>query len=170
MNNILDFTTLPVGNYTEENGVKKVDENFDFFNYAGLHRPVKIWVKPETFLEDIVITYDLVGNDAKVKFETEIDGSFDKVEVEVYDKENTLVGKVEGTEKNLELELKNITRWQPLKAYLYTAKVKVYKDGNLVDEYDERFGMRTVEVKDAKFLINGEPFYFKGYGRHEDTF
>src|SRR6185437_16260032 len=30
------------------------------------------------------------------------------------------------------------------------------------------FGVRTVAVRDGKFLINGEPFYFKGFGKHED--
>ena len=32
------------------------------------------------------------------------------------------------------------------------------------------FGVRKVEVKSGKFLINGEPFYFKGFGKHEDTY
>ena len=29
--------------------------------------------------------------------------------------------------------------------------------------------MRTVEVRGTEFLINGEPFYFTGFGKHEDT-
>jgi beta-glucuronidase len=29
--------------------------------------------------------------------------------------------------------------------------------------------VRTVEVRGARFLINGEPFYFTGFGKHEDT-
>jgi beta-glucuronidase len=39
-----------------------------------------------------------------------------------------------------------------------------------VDQYTERFGIRSVEVKDGQFLINNEPFYFKGFGKHEDTY
>ena len=30
-------------------------------------------------------------------------------------------------------------------------------------------GIRTLEVRGAEFLINGEPFYFTGFGKHEDT-
>lgn len=36
VSNKLDYTSLPVGNYSNENGQEKVDENFDFFNYAGI--------------------------------------------------------------------------------------------------------------------------------------
>ncbi len=38
------------------------------------------------------------------------------------------------------------------------------------DTYTLPFGIRTVKVDGARFLINGRPFYFKGYGKHEDTF
>ena len=48
--------------------------------------------------------------------------------------------------------------------------MELYKDGKLEDSYTEPFGIRTVEVKDSKFLINGKPFYFKGFGKHEDTY
>ena len=30
-------------------------------------------------------------------------------------------------------------------------------------------GVRTVEVRGHEFLINGEPFYFTGFGKHEDA-
>ncbi len=53
---------------------------------------------------------------------------------------------------------------EPLDAYLYTLRVQCGED-----EYEEPFGIRTVEVKGTQFLINGRPFYFKGYGKHEDS-
>ena len=37
------------------------------------------------------------------------------------------------------------------------------------DYYRMPVGIRTVEVKDVKFLINGKPFYFLGFGKHEDA-
>ena len=47
VNNIIDETTLPVGLVKEEeiNGKKVIKNlvNFDFFNYAGIHRPVKLY-------------------------------------------------------------------------------------------------------------------------------
>ena len=40
--------------------------------------------------------------------------------------------------------------------------------GGLVDVYPQPFGVRTVAVDGHRFLINGEPFHFTGFGKHED--
>lgn len=37
------------------------------------------------------------------------------------------------------------------------------------DTYRQPFGIRTVRLDGHKLLINGEPFYFRGFGRHEDS-
>lgn len=39
----------------------------------------------------------------------------------------------------------------------------------VADYYRQPIGIRTVEVKDVQFLINGKPFYFLGFGKHEDA-
>ena len=38
----------------------------------------------------------------------------------------------------------------------------------MIDTYVQTVGIRTVEVRGAQFLINGEPFHFRGFGMHED--
>lgn len=175
VSNILDYTSLPVGNYSEykdDSGklIRKVDENFDFFNYAGIHRPVKIYTTPRDYIEDISINYD-VDLDAKVadvKTKVAINGDFDEIKIEILDQNDELVAGSSGVETNILIEEVNL--WEPLNAYLYTARVSLIKSEELVDVYEEEFGVRTIEVKDAQFLINGKPFYFKGFGKHEDTY
>ena len=41
-------------------------------------------------------------------------------------------------------------------------------DDAVVDSYMLPVGIRTVRVEGTQFLINGEPFYFRGFGKHED--
>ena len=42
-------------------------------------------------------------------------------------------------------------------------------DGDeLVDRYMLPVGIRTVRIDGTRFLLNGEPFYFRGFGMHED--
>jgi beta-glucuronidase len=38
----------------------------------------------------------------------------------------------------------------------------------VTDRYVLPIGIRTVAVSGSQFLINGEPFYFRGFGKHED--
>lgn len=163
VSNKLDYTSLPVGNYSNENGQEKVDENFDFFNYAGIHRPVKLWIKPKQHIDDIVITYEVDKNNAKVSFDVKTNVENPKLKISILDEKNTVVS-TDGV-------ITNVRLWEPLNAYLYKAKVELLSnDGKVIDEYTEEFGIRTVEVRDNKFLINGKSFYFKGFGRHEDSY
>ena len=57
----------------------------------------------------------------------------------------------------------------PATATCTTWRSQLLGDGGLVDTYQLPVGVRTVEVDGTRFLINGEPFYFSGFGKHEDT-
>ncbi len=170
VNNIVDETTLPVGflKETEVNGKKVIKNlvNFDFFNYAGIHRPVKIYTTPKTYLKDVTIVSRFEESNGYVNYEVEISGEAD-VEISIIDEENNIVATHKGI--NGEVTIENVKLWEPMNAYLYKLKIDLVKDGTLIDTYTEEFGVRTVEVKDGKFLINNKPFYFKGFGKHEDS-
>lgn len=173
-NNILNDYTLPVGNYSESedksgNKILKVDENFDFFNYSGIHRPVKIWTKPKNYIQDITITYNFDKKNANINICTDIIGHADNIRITIYDEDNNLVAKSNGG-NNQTLFIENVIRWQPLNAYLYQLNVILENNHQQEDQYFQEFGMRSIEIKNNQFLINGKPFYFKGYGRHEDTY
>lgn len=166
VNNIVDETTLPVGHYTEKEveGIGKVvknSPNFDFFNYAGLHRPVKLYTTPKTFVKDVTVVTEL---DGAVHYQVEADGN---VTVQVVDEGGKTVAEASGAEGTVHIP--DVTLWEPLNAYLYTLQIRITEKGETVDVYEQPFGVRTVEVKDSQFLINGKPFYFKGFGKHEDT-
>lgn len=145
--------------------------NFDFFNYAGLHRPIKLYTTPRTYIRDIVITTDY--EEAKGIVRYAVDLAREKacedvsVKVTILDEDGKERAAGEGAEGRLEFD--EVQLWEPLQAYLYTLKVELVKQGRTVDVYEEPFGVRTVEVKDGKFYINRKPFYFKGFGKHEDA-
>ncbi|WP_010621030.1 beta-glucuronidase [Paucilactobacillus suebicus] len=175
LSNLLDQTTLPVGNYSEtkdENGniVHHVDENFDFFNYAGLHRNVELVATPWTYINDIIINPDVNLDEeiADVNIAVSVSDDYDEIKIKIKDEDGQTVG--EASDADSVISLSNVHLWQPLGAYLYDAEITIIKDGNTVDTYTEPFGIRTVEAKDGQFLINGKPFYFKGFGKHEDTY
>ncbi|HCW52532.1 MAG TPA: beta-glucuronidase [Clostridium sp.] len=171
VNNIIDETTLPVGllKETEVNGKKVLKNlvNFDFFNYAGIHRPVKIYTTPKSYVKDITIITDFNGLEGYVNYEVKYVGKSD-VKVSVIDEDNNIVAS--GNGENGKLVINNVHLWEPMNAYLYKLKVELVENEEIIDTYYEEFGVRTIEVKDAQFLINNKPFYFKGFGKHEDSY
>lgn len=59
--------------------------------------------------------------------------------------------------------------WSPNTPALYTAMTDVYVDGNKVDSYSTRFGVRSFEVITEKgILLNGKPIKFQGVCNHHD--
>ncbi|HLR19363.1 MAG TPA: beta-glucuronidase [Staphylococcus sp.] len=173
VNNILDETTLPVGDYSEktnEDGsiIKKNTPNFDFFNYAGLHRPVKIYTTPKIFIEDIEIVPQVLEDRANVGYKVLSSEPVTSISVKLLDEQGDIVAETTGAEGVIEVEKPHL--WQPLNAYLYHLEVTLYDGKAVIDTYTERFGIRSVEVVDGQFLINGKPFYFKGFGKHEDAY
>lgn len=168
VNNIVDETTLPVGSIVEKqhsDGQTTVHNlpNFDFFNYAGLHRPVKIYTTPTTYVKDVTIVTQL---DGQVHYSIDVVGSA-SVKAEIIDESGFLVAASEGESGTMIIS--DVRLWEPLNAYLYTLRVELQTEGETIDVYEQPFGVRSVEVKEGKFLINDKPFYFKGYGKHEDT-
>lgn len=174
ISNLLDHSTLPVGNYTETkdaagNTIPHVDENFDFFNYAGLNRNVDLLATPWNRVEDVTITpnVDLTAPSADVTVSVKTTTTA-TVKITLLDEANTVVATAEGANQTMHLD--HIHLWQPLHAYLYQAQVDLYDGTTLIDSYTEPFGIRTVAIEAGHFLINGQPFYFKGFGKHEDSY
>ena len=59
--------------------------------------------------------------------------------------------------------------WSPETPRLYTARTKIEKDGQMVDGYDTRFGIRQLEyLPEQGFFLNGKPTKFKGVCNHHD--
>lgn len=59
--------------------------------------------------------------------------------------------------------------WSPESPELYTAKTTLSVDGNEVDIYDTRFGIRSLEyIPEQGFFLNGESVKFKGVCNHHD--
>ena len=167
VNNELSTENLPCGaTVTLKNGRKKAAPYFDFYNYSGLHRSVKLVICPEEYIFDYSTAYELENGDAKVHYQVETAGD-GSVEVELLDEEGACAAKAQGNEGVL--AVKNARLWQVRDAYLYTIRIRLYRDGELADEYEDQIGIRTVEIRGTKFLVNGSPVYLKGFGRHEDS-
>ncbi len=166
VNNELSESTLPCGTVKRlKNGTKLAVPYFDFFNYSGIQRSVYLIQIPQEHIQDFSVMTSLSGKDASVAYEVCTGGSHD-VKVTLKDAEGRTAA--ESTGKSGVLEIKNAHLWQVRNAYLYQMHIAVYDGDRMIDEYTDRIGIRTVEVRGTQILVNGDPVYLKGFGKHED--
>ena len=170
VNNELSWTSIPPGFVQELDDGRRVQQYFhDFFNYAGLQRSVWLHTTPRMHVSDVTVsTTEIVGTAGVVDYRVVIEGGEEhQVRVTVRDPGGAEVARADGSDGTLRID--GATLWRPGAGYLYTLDVEVLgPGGGLVDVYPQPFGVRTVAVDGHRFLINGEPFHFTGFGKHED--
>ncbi|MEY3846539.1 MAG: hypothetical protein RJA66_806 [Actinomycetota bacterium] len=166
VNNVLTNETIPPGRVvTGDNGVKTQTYLHDFYNYAGLARSIWLYSVPAVNVQDVTVTTDFEGSTGKVNYQVVTSTAAD-VRVTLLDEDGKQVATGDGATG--ELTVANVKLWQPGAAYLYQLKIEALVGGQVADEYNLNVGVRTVEVRGNQFLINNEPFYFTGFGMHED--
>lgn len=165
-NNELNETMLPAGRTTTlSNGKKMAMPYFDFYNYAGIHRPVKLMALPKERVLDFSVVHSISGTDADVAYTVTTNGDH-AVCVDVYDGAEK-VAHADGKSGTLHIE--NVKLWNVHAAYLYSFVIRITDGETVVDEYHEKIGIRTFEIKDGNFLLNGKAVYLRGFGKHEDA-
>ena len=165
-NNELSEIMLPAGRTTTlSNGKKVATPYFDFYNYAGIHRPVKLTALPKERVLDFSVVHSLNGTAADVAYTVTTNGEH-TVCIDVFDGCEK-VAHADG--KTGTLHIDNVKLWNVHAAYLYNFVIRITDGETVVDEYAEKIGIRTFEIKDGNFLLNGKPVYLRGFGKHEDA-
>ncbi len=167
VNNELTVTNIPCGEtITLPNGKKMNKPYFDFYNYSGLQRSVYLMAVPEESVFDLDLDYALDGRDAQVKYSVKTTGSH-PVELTLFDESGKQAAQAQGKEGIL--EVKDAHLWQVHQAYLYRLVIRILDGEQILDEYEQEIGIRTIEVKGTSILLNGSPVYLRGFGKHEDS-
>ncbi len=78
---------------------------------------------------------------------------FQCIELEAYDGGKKVAEAVGTANREIKLPIKNAKLWSPDSPFLYDLKIKVKKDGKLIDEVDSYFGMRELGMKEIDGVI-----------------
>lgn len=150
---------------------------------AGLYRNVHLLVTDKVHVPvwGTYVTTPYVGDDyATVKLETTVtglaNGDLVTLTTQITDAQGTAVATSEKTYKYYDgypftqsFVVDNPSLWSPETPCLYTATTKVTANGTATDEYQTRFGIRTVELRAGKgFFLNGKLRKFHGVNNHHD--
>ena len=144
--------------FQEERGINR--PAFDFFNYTGIQRPVRLVATPKNHIRNITLVPNLNG---EVRYRVETEGS-GEVLTEILDAEGNTVARGNGREGVLTIPQPKLWEPWPGTPYLYTARITFGED-----LYEQTFGIREIRVEGTRFLINGKPFRFHGPCKHEDS-
>ncbi|MDB5460079.1 MAG: Beta-glucuronidase, partial [Caulobacteraceae bacterium] len=143
---------------------------YDFFPYAGLNRPVLLCTAPRTHLHDLTVTTDLAGRDGVVKVALAVNGGWSgsaRLTLEGGPAPvSTMVKVVDGHAEG-EIRVAAVRPWSPADPFLYRLTVSIGGKPAL-DEYQMKIGVRTIAVRGSQILLNGQPVFLTGFGKHED--
>ncbi len=143
--------------------------DFDFFPYSGLHRSVSLLRLPEGATEDLtVVTTPSPGGRVRITVKVEHGGhKGDELRLELCGE--ALSQPCDDQTVSFNLTLDEPQLWSPAYPTLHELRVTLLRKGEAVDLYTLPVGLRWVEVKEGRLLLNGAPVYLRGFGKHEDA-
>jgi len=151
----LDFFASHSENYPQT--------QFDFFPFCGIHRPVLLYTQPQDAIEDITVVTNLAEEQGLINVKVEPNGA-------------RLLGTLTG-DKNfahvegageLIFDIPQVKTWSPSSPFLYDLTIRLMNGNTVSDAYTLPVGVRTVAIDGDQLLLNGQPIYLQGFGRHED--
>ncbi len=181
VNNDLRPDRVPPGNASDSPFASMMSSfpptSFDFFPYGGIHRPVWVSMLDAVHIVSAGVETGFDRNDdltGYVNLRAEVAGvAAARLACQVLDADGGMVAEGTRDVKNgtveCRFELPGVRLWSPADPHLYTVAMELRDDeGKARDAYRLETGVRTVEVRDSRILLNGEPIHLKGFGKHED--
>ncbi len=151
----------------------------DFTFYGGLYRDVNlICVKESHFDLDyfgtpgVKITPTVNGTSADVEIEAYVTNLKEGQQIRyiIEDKEGKAVKELLTSDLKVNMTIPQVTLWHGRKnPYLYTLKLELMENGEVLDNISSRFGCRSFKIDPENgFILNGEEYPLRGVSRHQD--
>jgi beta-galactosidase len=167
--------------------IKNEGQNSRWYSGSGIYRNVKLIKTNPVFIPiwgNYITTPNVSAEKAIVKIETKVENSSSEnheitIKTEIVNQLGETVSAIEKpfnvNQSNnklhtSEIEIVNPKLWSPENPELYTAKIQLIKNGKILDETRQKFGIRSIEFSPEKgFLLNGNSVLLKGGCLHHDN-
>ncbi len=144
---------------------------FDWWNYGGITRDVKLVKVPQVYLEDYNLQLSKAADKAKVreiafsaKLSAKEAGHKVVINIPELKLEKQFATDAEGqVSATLKVDAKKLQLWSPENPKLYDVRISL-DNSMLADE----IGFRTIETRGKQILLNGQPIFLKGISMHEE--
>ena len=145
---------------------------FDWWNYGGITRDVKLVKVPKVYLEDyslqLVKSEGVKNKYRQICFSAKLSqaevGHQVLVHIPELQLKQLLTTDAEGqVTAMLRVPAKKLQLWSPENPKLY--RVELSLDNSTIGD---EIGFRTIETRDKQILLNGKPIFLKGISIHEE--
>lgn len=179
-----EYDITPYLNYSKENVIAVTVNNTNqpnsrWYSGSGIYRNVFLkkvnkthFVEPEIFITASEIT----ENSANININAQItgEGQYDFA-VKIKNPDGTTANEINdkisaGELKKLEkISVKNPQLWSPETPKIYSAEFLIKKDGKVLDNYTQTFGIRSFSFDNKEgFKLNGKVVRINGVCNHHD--
>lgn len=148
-------------------------EDQDFWRLSGIARGVELTARERAHLRDVRITPELDADykDAVLKVELDATPAVKTVGVTLRDSEGKAVAeqtvRVAGGKAACSFDVSDPAKWSAEAPNLYTLELTVSNSRGVTETVTQPVGFRSVEIRNAQLLVNGQPVLIKGANRHE---
>lgn len=160
---------VKVSKHSSNASVNAAEREADYWILGGIFRPVYLEVLPKTYISRLSID---ARADGSYRSRILHSGSANEISMQVYDQQGKPFGqvvkqKIDSDSTWLNLNFSNPKLWSAEFPNRYKTRVSLLKNGIVVHEIEQKFGFRTIEVKQRDGVyINGQKIKFKGVNRH----
>ncbi|AEH39116.1 glycoside hydrolase family 2 protein [Halopiger xanaduensis] len=138
-----------------------------FTRVSGIWQSVTLSFRPETHVSGAKVTPDLETDTAAVSLDVDV-GDSDPSAVDAVvrasrdgEVEAIAVHPIDGDDDAV-LEFDEPAYWSPESPALYDLEITLEANGEVLDRYEDYFGLRTIERDDDGFRLNGDPIRLRG--------
>ena len=176
VDNQLDIDTVPQGRVPSSAGGvagwrvgNLPNVHYDFFPFSGIHRPVTLVASNVTRLENTFWScHAITAGRARGEALFTVSGPADQIVAQIEELDTVISTEVHDGTAKLSFDLNGVTPWRPGAGRLYRIDIRVVHNDHVVDHYPLDFGFRTIRIDAGQLLVNEQPVFLRGFGRHED--
>ena len=164
---------VTVAKHSANKSVNDAERLADYWVFGGIYRPVHLEAVPQQFIERVAIDAKADGKFSAMVFLNAFkDAGEVEAQIQTLNGENVgepFVARIngEGTIYHLTSQVSSPKLWTAETPDLYRAEFRLKQNGQVIHQFTQRFGFRTMEVRDGDGLyVNGRKIILKGADRH----
>lgn len=156
----------------------------DYLTYGGIYREAALRITSRSYIENLQVrTHNVRSDSPEAEIDVWLDSAEDgsrslsySVEAELFDG-SRVIGRTEQKLTATDMQanralvplrgLAGVQLWELDAPALYTVRVRLLRDGEIVDEVTHRFGFREARFTPQGFELNGKIIKLRGLNRHQ---